>query len=715
MTGPTAAGLVLAAFWLLMLGSLRYKSVTFDEIGGVTAGYTYWRFDDYRMDPENGNLPQRVMAIPLLWGGFRFPDIGTDAWRTSHVWQMGDQWFHEMGNDVSAMLARGRAASGLLAVALGALVWLWARRLFGPAGGFLALILFVFSPTILANGALMTSDTASSLFFLASVMCLWRALQRLSPGRLVLSGIVMGGLAVSKMSAVLIVPIALILALARVIDGRPLPVGSGNPPRQLIGRARQTLAIVAAAALHVVIVVAVIWASYGFRYSAFSMASPAGDRFYTSFESNLAGRDASPVPRALRFINRHQLLPQAFIHGCAGTWQSGQVRYAFMNGQFGKFGWKSFFPYTFLVKTPLPVFGVILLAILGTWAKWRAIEARESMPLYRQALRALYTTLPLWALLAVYWTAAIFSHIDIGHRHIMPTYAPMFILCGAAAAGIGGRMGAFLNAILAGLVVFLAAEILYRFPNYIAYFNSAAGGPANGYRRLVDSSLDWGQDLPGVKRYIEKHQLSGPVYLSYFGMARPDYYKIRASYLFPLVRPLQVLAVARDTAAAQLDELVRAHPDFEVATTAVQSDREIAVLIKKPAELRLTGGTYFISASMLQPVSYGPHGPCGPWNARYEEKYQELYRRAKPFLSDDRAVRRAASGERGVYEWMATLNDFDGYHFARLTAFLREREPDDTVSDSILIYRLSDSDLARALEGPPPKFGPDTLNIALGP
>ena len=78
------------------------------------------------------------------------------------------QWFYELGNDAEAMTQRGRACIGLFAVALGGLVWAWSRQLFGPLGGMLSLLLYVFNPSILANGALMTSDTTSALFFFAA-------------------------------------------------------------------------------------------------------------------------------------------------------------------------------------------------------------------------------------------------------------------------------------------------------------------------------------------------------------------------------------------------------------------------------------------------------------------------------------------------------------------------------------------------------------------
>jgi hypothetical protein len=44
--------------------------------------------------------------------------------------------------------------------------------------------------------------------------------------------------------------------------------------------------------------------------------------------------------------------------------------------------------------------------------------------------------------------------------------------------------------------------------------------------------------------------------------------------------------------------------------------------------------------------------------------------------------------------------------FARLTSYLRGREPDDEIGYSILVYRLTDADLAEALDGPPRELLP---------
>jgi hypothetical protein len=788
LTGPLAAGVMLALFWVVMLASLRNKSLTYDELGSVTAGYTYWQFNDYRISPENGNLPQRIVAIPLAAGHYRFPSLEGEAWPSSDGWSLGCQWFYQMGNDAAGMAAGGRAAGGLLAVALGGLVWIWSRRLFGPQGGALSLLLFVFSPTILANGALMTADTAVSLFFLASTGSLWLMLHRLTAGRVLLSALVMGGLFVSKMSAPLIVPVALTLLAARLLVRQPLPVEIGPWKGIILGSGRQALAFAAGAVVHFFIVLAMVWGCYGFRYASFAQAQPGRDRPVFQWElllekpdplalleklnldaaqqaavSRLVGSSGtqfgqwSPertevyqamkrevltstqirtldamlsappstlLGRIAEFFRRHQLLPEAYLYGLTHTWRFSGLRTAFLNGRVSLTGWRLFFPYTFLVKTPLPVFGVIGLALVAAVARLRRNEKPAAGRAAFRSGSAIYETLPLWVLLGFYWVAALLEHLNIGHRHLMPTYAPLFVLCGAAAFWVqklplfGGiaSMGISRPAratgwALCGLIFVLAGEVLGRFPNYLAYFNVIAGGPAHGFRHLVDSSLDWGQDLPAVKRYLDQHKLTGPVYLSYFGNASPDYYlppahHVRYLYSRPgrdVAPPSRLLRLSPIEAETALTDLQRQRPDYELAGRWREGDRLGLMLVKTPAALRLTGGTYFISATMLQTYMYDLDGPVGSWNQWCETTYRQIYMMAKPLLNDDSAVRRAALGQHTPDEWQLILNSFEVARFQRLVAFLRRREPDDNINFSILVYRLTDADIFSALEDPLPE------------
>jgi tetratricopeptide (TPR) repeat protein len=763
------AGLVLALFWICMLASLKDKSLTSDEPQHAAVGYTYWKFNDYTMHP--GNLAERWCALPLVVGSYRFPPGDWKRFLEGRLdgYHLGYNWIYKSGNNSGSMLFRGRAASGLLAVILGALVWLWARRLFGPAGGLLSLLLYVLNPTVLGNGALMTADIACSLFFLAATGCVWAMLHRLSPLRVLVSGLVMGGLFVVKASAPLIIPIGLTLIMARLLIRRPLPVAFG-PQRELTRPGPQALALAAAVLAHLAITLVVIWGFYGFRYSTSPPAPPGSDRptsyvpwatvldksspdalldrLSLDFTHEVAARrifqslgvpmdqwsprtsdalqavertvlspaqarrlealaaapPATLMSRTLDFINRRHWLPEAFIFHYAFEWKLSQERPSFFNGEFNFYGRKTFFPYTFLVKTPLPVFAIIALAATAAGARWRREGKSWGAPVWRQAGRGFYETLPLWILLTFYWGVAIFHHVNVGHRHILPTYAPLFVLCGAAVGwmdgsgrGTGIRVSRMAGVAICGLMVALAAEMAWRFPNYLAYFNGIVS-PDQGYRHLVDNSLDWGQDLPGVKRYLQEHPPAGRVFLSYFGVASPGDYQIPITSLYS--------APGWDwQASPPVLELDQPAPpqgrlrSYEFLGSTVHPDGMQGWLwAQKPSELRLSGGTYFISATLLQPLT--PIRPWGRWTGRYEATYQDLYRTVRPFLQDD-SDRRAALEQQPITEWQRLLSDFEEYRFARLAAFLRQREPDANVNFSILIYHLTDADVARALDGPP--------------
>ena len=166
----SAAILALLAFYVALgLSASGRKSQTGDEGVHLAGGVSYWAFNDYRIQPENGNWPQRLCGLPVWLSGYRFPSTEASTWRELKQWDVGDQFFYECGNDADRMLLQGRVMTALLGVTLGLLVYAWSRRLFGRLGGLLSLALFAFSPTMLTHGFLITSDMASALFFTASV------------------------------------------------------------------------------------------------------------------------------------------------------------------------------------------------------------------------------------------------------------------------------------------------------------------------------------------------------------------------------------------------------------------------------------------------------------------------------------------------------------------------------------------------------------------
>jgi hypothetical protein len=290
-----------------------------------------------------------------------------------------------------------------------------------------------------------------------------------------------------------------------------------------------------------------------------------------------------------------------------------------------------------------------------------------------------YLGFPLWTLFVVYWIAALSSHINIGHRHLLPIYPPLFVWAGGAVAWLPrdkqgiqrgvrsapavARSALPAAALLLALTLYVA-DFLSAWPHYLAYFNHSIGGPRYAYKHLVQSSLDWGQELPGLRNWLDKNAGQQQVYLSYLGASRPEYYGIHATTLpsFPYRPPV------------------------------------------KPPEA-LGRGVYCLSATMFQGV-YSDYP--GRWTAEYERLYQAALKamdEVDKILADPE--KRRQFGEERIKETRERLwRAYDQLRFARLCAFLHFREPDAQIGYSILIFCLDKQAIHDALHGPPPVGGP---------
>lgn len=638
------AALFALAHVVFALTATIEKCVAFDEVAHLLGGQTYWHHHDFRIHPENGNLPQRLAALPTLFTSWRLPALDDPSWRTSDVWRLANTTLYELGNDTDFNVLLARTAVSLHAFGIVLLVFGWSRRLFGLAGAFTSLALCIFCPTLLAHGPLVTSDVAMAFWMLAATGAYWRFLHKPTLMNGALSAFCLGFAAVAKFSAPLLAPIWVLLWLARCLHPAELVWRNTTLARGL----RRSAFLFAATCFQVVGAIAIVWAFYDWRIRPLGESLPPGDYFRNW---DYVMRDLGTKGQIFTCLRSFPLLPDAYTYGLANVVAYSQARGAFLNGEVSTTGWLTFFPYAFLVKTPLPLLGALALAFVSGL---HAVRMQTC-----QVLARLWPILPLLVLLAIYWGVSLASHLNIGHRHLLPTYPPLFILAGAAGRWLWQRhrLGRIALALLLAASAATATTIR---PHYLAYFNLFAGGPAQGYQHLVESSLDWGQDLPGVAQWLRANARSAePVQLAYFGTGHPAYEGI----------------VARALPSLPLQEL--------------------------PRPTVLHPGLFVISATMLQ-QPYGQHN--GPWTAARERTYQQMRRlealaqqwetptsfratreRERAFFSDSESVR----------IWAA----YESLRFARLCHYLRARRPDAHVGYSILIYRLSPAELNAALHG----------------
>jgi len=199
--------------------------------------------------------------------------------------------------------------------------------------------------------------------------------------------------------------------------------------------------------------------------------------------------------------------PALYLAGLQATLRRlDQGRSSFAWGHHSVNGVWWYFPLALAVKTPLAV-----LALAGA-----------GLVSMRKNFRKEY----LWLLLPplIYFAASLNTKVQIGCRHILPVMPFLAVLAGLGAEYI--RRKKFFLYLLSPLLLLWVWGLARTGPHYLAYFNELAGGPAGGYKFLTDSNLDWGQDIKTLAAWLEKRG-NPPVVMSYFGVARPEYYGIR--------------------------------------------------------------------------------------------------------------------------------------------------------------------------------------------
>jgi hypothetical protein len=118
--------------------------------------------------------------------------------------------------------------------------------------------------------------------------------------------------------------------------------------------------------------------------------------------------------------------------------------------------------------------------------------------------------------------------LNIGIRHLLPIFPFLYILTSIKARDSIGKIRKPLlrKGVIAFVIILLiwyVSTSLMIFPHYLTFFNWSVGGAENGYKYVVDSNLDWGQDFRRLEKWIEEEKID-KIYLDYFGGANPEYY-----------------------------------------------------------------------------------------------------------------------------------------------------------------------------------------------
>jgi 4-amino-4-deoxy-L-arabinose transferase-like glycosyltransferase len=489
---------LIAVQSLLVVLTIHRASPTFDEGNHSFAAYMMLHTGDYGLNPEHPPLVKYLAALPTLGRDLWIPENKNRSFKTE-AYVDGGEWLARNDGDRNQLIFHMRLAAGVLVPLLALVVFLMARECFGDWAALTALALVVFDPNILGNAALVTTDIGISLFFVAATWCFYRYVKQPTLTRLLVAAIVAGLLLATKHSAILFAPMMLLLIGYEVAAA---PRGTRRRTALRLGGAFCTI---------VVIGVLVLWSFYGFRYAA----RPAPLKMSTTLADWVApvGAFDSAVVNA---IGRMHLLPESYLIGMVDVRRMADHYPTFIFGRNWPHGVWWYFPSVFAIKTTLGLLALTLVAVL-------AIGMRK-LKLGREVVFVLVPAL-------VYFITAIVFGMNIGSRHLLPFYAYLFILAGAAAAAVAKSSRRWFIA-CAVLVAAHVVSSMTVYPNFMAYANEAFGGPAKLPILLSDANIEWGQQLFQVKQWQDRHP-NEECWFAYFvhPLIRTETYGIRCHHL----------------------------------------------------------------------------------------------------------------------------------------------------------------------------------------
>jgi len=454
----------------------------------------------------------------------KFPD-NQPAWTTqvNGQWDTGWNFIYHSGNDAGAILFWARLPILLLALAFGVALYVIIKRRWGVAVALVTLFFYCLSPNFIAHSTFVTTDLGASIFIFLALVAFVGFIESPSQVNLGLLSLALAAAQLTKFSSFLLYPFLAVLALKYAwILKRPNTVVE----RLMVYLGGLTLASALSAVW--------IWVVYSLQIADMPLA--VQDRL---IEGSLTAPKVHFVADWLIGLNHLPLMRPAvqYLLGLimvVGRVIGGNITY--FNGQVrAEAGFAWYFPELFSLKTQVALLLLMLAAI--AYAIWRGTRNSPSRwPLLLSAhMRTHVMEWTLGAFAAFYFAVAVLGSLNLGIRHILPIYIPIFVIVAVFSVKHlrnlrGDRWAKAGLSIFAVLMLWYGGSTVAAYPNYLSYFNELIGGPTNADKYFSDSSVDWGQDLKRLKTYVSDHHEIKHIAVDYFGGGVPEYYFCQAKY-----------------------------------------------------------------------------------------------------------------------------------------------------------------------------------------
>lgn len=487
--------------------SMKNDSVTMDEVAHLPAGYSYVTQKDMRLNPEHPPLIKDFAGIPLLFiKNITFP-YQIKSWQedVNGQWDFGYNFLFQNNNPVDKMIFWARVPMILILLLLGFYLFRWTRELLGNKAALLALFLFCFSPTFLAHGRLVTTDVGAATGAFISLYYFVKALKNPSAKNIILSGIALAIAQLFKFSLFMLFPIFVLIGIVAWLV-----------------KTQKFFPVLKVVLLTFIITAILIWPVYLFHTINYPTARQIND-----INHNLQTYPIKPLVKLTTWMANQPILKpyaQYTLGVLMVTQRATGGHTTYFLGETSNKGWKTYFPIVYIIKEPLTLHILTIIALL--YLAWLIQKPFWFKPFSRTKkwLQNHFPEFAMLAFIALYWASSLTSSLNIGVRHLLPTFPFIYLLVsGVIVKWMKPPRLKLKYGLLILLILWQIFSVVKIYPHFLAYFNEIAGGPDNGYIYTVDSNLDWGQDLKRLNQWVNERGID-KIYVDYFGGSDPKYY-----------------------------------------------------------------------------------------------------------------------------------------------------------------------------------------------
>ena len=528
------AYLMLGAMFLVLFLSAFNDSATMDELAHIPAAYSYVTLKDMRLNPEHPPLIKDLAGLGILFLRPNFP-TNISSWQddVNGQWTQGAIFLYESGNNPDKILLFGRFPIMLLALLFGWLLYRWTGSLYGSRVALLSLFFYALSPTFLAHSRYVTTDLAAAFGFFIGFATFFRFLERQNFKRLALAGLAFGTALLLKFSLFLLVPLYGLLAILWVF----LQERENFDLKSYL----KAFGVLFLKLIFIGLIgLALIWLVYAWHVANYPVGRQLSDSQFL-----LSSFGFRPIVNFDLWLVRSEIfrpLGQYLLGLLMVVQRSAGGNTTYYLGEVSAAGWRSYFPVAYLLKETIAFHLLTLLALFLALHKIKS-AGEKSFDAVFSWTKDNFVLASSLIFIAFYWLYSIRSPLNIGVRHILPTFPFIYLLVAREIAAwlyrptleeprnLGDWLRSLYRSFIEPIPRFILVALLMfwmiistsiTFPFYLSYYNEFVG-IENGWRYIVDSNYDWGQDLKRLSDLAEKENIN-KIYLDYFGGGSPRYY-----------------------------------------------------------------------------------------------------------------------------------------------------------------------------------------------